>query len=147
MEVIIMKNDLTEWNGGFLSPLFDFLEPEEYRVPKYARGLNMKTDIKSDEKNYVMEIELPGIKKEDIDISLNNGYLTVKAKAEHQEKEGEGKKNFIHRERFSGVASRSYYVGDVDEKSITASFNNGVLTLSFPKERKVENNEHRISIQ
>ena len=147
-----MKNELMNYgyDDGFFSPLFDFLAPEEVHTPKQARGLAMKTDIKSNDKNYVMEVELPGIKKEDVNVSLKNGYLTIRVSEKHEENgdKQEGKKeNFIHRERFSGVSSRSYYIGDVDEKSIEANLENGVLTLTFPKEKEKVESDHRIAIK
>ncbi len=144
-----MKNELMNYayDDGFFSPLFDFIAPEEYRGSKYSRGLAMKTDIKSDESNYIMDIELPGIKKEDIDLSLKNGYLTIRASSKHEDKEKDKKGNYLHRERFEGTASRSYYIGDVDEKSVEAKFENGLLTLSFPKEKKEAETDHRIAIK
>ncbi len=145
-----MKNELTnyDYDGGFFSPLFDFFAPEEIRNPKYARSLAMKTDIKSDEKNYTMEVELPGIKKDDISVSLKNGYLTVKAVVKHEDEEKEKKNsNYLHRERFYGTSSRTYYVGDIDEKSVEANFTDGLLTLTFPKEKEKVEEDHRISIK
>lgn len=144
-----MKNELMNYNEDSLfDPLFDFFAPANFYEPKYVRGLAMKTDIKEDEKNYVMDVDLPGIDKKDIDISLNNGYLTIKAKANTDTGEKDKKGGFVHRERFSGTASRSYYVGDIDEKAIAATFANGVLTLTFPKENeKKEELEHRIAIK
>lgn len=145
-----MRNELGTYLGGsLLDPLFDFFAPEEEHDSRYAAGLEMKTDIKSDEKNYVMEVDLPGVDKKDISVNLKEGYLTIRAKVDHSIDEKEkGKKAFVHRERFSGVASRSYYVGDIDEKTIDASFANGVLTLSFPKvaTKQVEA-QHLISIK
>lgn len=148
-----MKNELMNYgyDDGFFSPLFDLFVPEEAHAPKYARGLAMKTDIKSSDKNYVMEVELPGIKKENIDISLKNGYLTIRVSEKHEDngnnQEGKKNGNYIHHERFSGVSSRSYYIGDVDEKSIEANLENGVLTLTFPKEKEKVESDHRIAIK
>ena len=148
-----MKNELMNYgyDDGFFSPFFDLFVPEEAHAPKYARGLALKTDIKSSDKNYVMEVELPGIKKENIDISLKNGYLTIRVSEKHEDngnnQEGKKNGNYIHRERFSGVSSRSYYIGDVDEKSIEASLENGVLTLTFPKEKEKVESDHRIAIK
>lgn len=149
-EVLIMKNELANYGyeDGFFSPLLDFFAPEEVHAKNFSRGLAMKTDIKSDEKNVIMEIELPGIKKENIDVSLKNGYLTVRASNNVEQNEEKDKKgHYLHRERFYGSASRSYYLGDVDEKSIAASFENGVLTLTFPKEREQVEDNHKIAIK
>lgn len=94
----------------------------------------MKTDIKKEGDNYVMEIDLPGVIKEDISLSLEKGYLTVIVKA-NKTTENE----YIIRERVSGEYGRRYYVGnDITEEDVKAAFTNGVLTLTFPIEKKVE---------
>ncbi len=93
----------------------------------------MKTDVKEKDGNYILDIDIPGYNKEDIQIELNNGYITVVAKANStidEEKDG-----YIHKERFVGQCSRSYYAGEnIKEEDIKASFKNGTLTLVFPKE-------------
>ena len=95
----------------------------------------MKTDVKEKDGNYIIEIDVPGYNKEDIQIELENGYLTVTAKA--NTKVDEEKEGYIYKERFVGECSRSFYTGeDVKEEDIKASFKNGTLTLTFPKEDK-----------
>ena len=130
-----MKNAVSNFEGSFLfDPLFDLLSSEDFPETRGFRSLDMKTDIKEEGSNYLMEIDLPGVNKKDISISLNDGYLTVEAKVDRENNEKDKKGNYIHRERFSGIASRNYYVGDVEQKDVTAAFDNGVLKLSFPKE-------------
>lgn len=118
---------LTRVNG--LNSLFNEVFP-------YAAKSNaeyMKTDIKKEGDNYVVEIDLPGVKKENISISLEKGYMTVIAKV------GESETEYIVRERACGEYGRRYYVGDeITEQDIKASFAEGVLTLTFPIEKKVE---------
>ena len=95
----------------------------------------MSTDIKEKDGNYIIEMDLPGYEKENISIELENGYLNVSAKADKSNEEKNEKENFIHRERFYGECSRSFYVGDnVTEEDIKAAFKNGTLTLTVPKE-------------
>jgi HSP20 family molecular chaperone IbpA len=96
----------------------------------------MKTDVSENEKNYVFTVDLPGYDKKNIKISLDDGYLTLAAekKSETETKE----KNFLRKERFEGQTSRCFYVGNVDEKLINASYENGVLTVNVPKEEKPE---------
>ncbi len=143
-----MKNELTNYTEGFFDPLFDFLTPDVIRDSHVARGLEMRTDVTESENDYELDIDLPGISKDDISVTLDDGYLTIKAKANRNFDNGEKRKNFVHRERFSGVSSRSYYLGSVDEEKIEASFNNGVLHILVPKkvEKPVENG-HRIAIK
>ncbi len=133
--------DLKNRNNPLEHVLFD-----DWFMPETNKGLQMRTDIKEDENNYVLEVELPGIDKKDIDISLENGYLTIKACAHNKFKEhenGNENKKFVHRERFYGVSSRSYYIGDVDKKTINASFENGILSVTFPKENQAKKEEDR----
>jgi len=99
----------------------------------------MRTDVKETEKSYEMEIEMPGFEKNQINMSLDNGYITVSAKKE--DKEGD---KYLKRERTSSY-SRSYYVGDVDQTQITAKYENGVLTVCVPKEQQ-QKLAHNINI-
>jgi Molecular chaperone (small heat shock protein) len=142
-----MKNDIAE-RGNFFLDLFPegFMGPSIY--DHYTKGLEMKTDIKDDGANYLMEVELPGIEKKDITVSLKDEYLTIKANVNAESEDKAKKGDFIHRERYTGVATRSYYVGEVDMKSIKARYLNGVLTLTIPKEAEKKAEEaHTISIE
>lgn len=95
----------------------------------------MRMDVKENENGYTADIDLPGCKKEDISIELNNGCLTVTAKRHYEEEEKDGEGSFIRRERFSGECSRSLFVGEhVKREDVKAKFENGVLSLAFPKE-------------
>lgn len=96
----------------------------------------MKTDIKETEKDCVLDIDLPGYKKEDIKAHLKDGYLTITAtqNKNNDEKDKEGR--YLRRERYTGSVSRSFYVGkNLSETDISAKFENGILTLSFPKKQ------------
>ncbi|MBR5370152.1 MAG: Hsp20/alpha crystallin family protein [Bacilli bacterium] len=92
----------------------------------------MKTDIREDDKSYLLEIDLPGYSKDDIKIDITDGYLTINAKVEKEN--NDDSKNYVRRERFTGEVSRSFYVGeDIKEDEVKASFKNGILTLEVPK--------------
>ena len=115
-------------------------------TPLFANGTDMRTDVTEDDKNYVFACELPGYDKKDIKISLEDGYLTIAA--EKKAESEEHKKSFLRKERFEGQTSRCFYVGNVDEKAIAAKYDNGVLTVSVPKEEKpVEDKANYIDIQ
>ncbi len=116
--------------------LFDDFFNEDF-LPRKERNM-MKTDIKEHKNKYTVEVDLPGFSKENIDLSLNNGYLNIHAKVEKKDdKEDEGK--FLHRERFYGECSRSFYVGDeIEEKDIQAEFKNGILKIDVPKKEEVK---------
>ena len=99
----------------------------------------MKTDIKETEDQYVLSVELPGFNKEDVKLSLKDGYLNISASTQNEDEEKDGK--FLRRERYTGSMTRSFYVGeDITEEDVKAKFGNGVLTLSLPKEapKKIE---------
>lgn len=94
----------------------------------------MKTDIKEKDGSYLLDVELPGFKKEDIHLNLENGYLTIEANhnVDNSEKDQEG--NVIRRERSYGSCSRSFYVGDaITEEEIKAKYENGELKIFLPK--------------
>ena len=100
----------------------------------------MKTDIKEKDGNYILEIDIPGYNKEDIQIELEEGYLTVTAKSNTKVDEEED--GYIYKERFTGECSRSFYAGEnIKEEDIKATFKNGTLVLTFPKEetKQLEN--------
>ncbi len=97
-------------------------------------GREMLTDVKEHEDHYDVQIDLPGFKKEDINVELNNGYLTVTANKGHEQEEKDKAGKIIRQERYSGMMSRSFYVGeDVTNEEVHAKFENGVLMLEIPK--------------
>ena len=92
----------------------------------------MKTDIREDDKSYLLEVDLPGYSKDDIKIDITDGYLTINAKVEKEDKDES--KTYVRRERFTGEVSRSFYVGeDIKEDEVKSSFKNWILTLEVPK--------------
>ncbi len=113
----------------------------------------MKTDINEKDGNYVMEVELPGYSKDDIKIDLKDKYLTITAQKEESKEEENNEEDekvkYIHKERYTGTCKRSFYVGDaITEEDVKAAFNDGVLTVSFPKDKeKVEEEEKLIAIE
>ena len=97
----------------------------------------MKTDIKEKKDKYVIEMDLPGYEKENINIELNNGYLEISAKVEKSNDSEEDDEKFVRRERFFGECSRSFYVGeDITEEEINAEFKNGILKVEIPKKEE-----------
>jgi HSP20 family molecular chaperone IbpA len=115
-----------------------FRDTERKLYGKSANGL-MKTDVREHEGNYMLDIDLPGFKKEDISLTLDNGYLVVGAAKVVNEDEKDSKGKLLRQERFSGAMQRSFYVGDgIDETDVKAKFEDGVLSLTFPKEKEPE---------
>ena len=96
----------------------------------------MRTDIREKGDNYIIDVDLPGYDKEDIDIEMEHGYLRVTAKTNKNIDESDEEERYIHKERYFGECSRSFYVGEnLKEEDIRASFKNGILTLVVPKEQ------------
>ena len=115
---------------------FDLFD-DMFRDPFFERKeMNlMRTDIREKGDNYIIEIDLPGYDKEDIQIEMEKGYLKVSAKTTKETDNSENEK-YIHKERFYGECSRSFYVGEnLKEEDIKAAFKNGILTLTVPKEQ------------
>lgn len=108
------------------------------RVEKKLYGKNaarlMKTDVHEQEDQYEVDMDLPGFKKEEISLELNNGYLTVSAAKGLDKDENDKKGKLIRQERYAGSMQRSFYVGEnLTEEDIKASFQHGVLSLIIPK--------------
>ena len=99
-------------------------------------GKVMKTDLKEHDDGYELLVDLPGFKKDQIELQLQNGYLTISAK-KGVEADGKDKKGkIVHQERYTGSMTRSFYIGEnVSEEDVKAKFEDGVLTLDFPKEK------------
>lgn len=96
----------------------------------------MKTDVREHDDSYEIDIDLPGFDKEDINLNLKEGYLTVKA-SRTSDKEDKKHGKVIRQERYSGSMTRTFYVGElVTEDEIKASFKNGVLKMTMPKKDK-----------
>jgi len=128
MPSIFAENLFDDW--------FDF--PAFHEADRKLYGKNaahiMKTDVHEHEDHYEMDIDLPGFKKEEIELTLENGYLTVTAAKglDEENKNSEGK--IIRQERYSGRMQRSFYVGEaLTEEDIGARMEHGVLSLTIPK--------------
>lgn len=107
---------------------------------------NMKCDIYEKEGSYHIEADVPGIDKKDITVECSDGYLTISATKESSENEENEDKSFIRQERFYGTVTRKFYVGNIQEDKIAATFKDGVLKIDIPKEDK-DKNKKIIDIQ
>ena len=116
---------LPMWNGR--NPLYG----------KHAKNM-MKTDVRDMENTYELDVDLPGFKKDEINVELKDGYLTISAAKglDKDEKDKEGK--YIRKERYAGACSRSFYVGDVQQKDVSAKYEDGILKVTLPKQAKKE---------
>ena len=138
---LFTENLFDDWLGDF------GLEKEMNRLNRrlYGKraGREMLTDVREHDDHYDLEIDLPGFKKEDITVELENGYLTVTANKGHDQEEKDKKGTIIRQERYSGTMSRSFYLGEnYQTEDIRASFEGGVLTLNVPKKEEQKQIEH-----
>ena len=134
MPSIFGENLFDDFMNDFVFPDFtDSANIEKALYGKHAKNI-MKTDVKDTENGYEVDIDLPGFKKDEISIELENGYLTVSA-AKGLDKDEEDKKGkYIRKERYAGAMQRSFYVGEnLTQEDIKAKYENGILRLSVPK--------------
>ena len=104
----------------------------------------IRADIRETEKEYIIEADLPGVRKEDIRLELEDGVLTLGV--EQNEQIDEERENYIRRERRYGSYCRSFRVDGVKEDKVTAKYENGVLTVKLPKSEVSKPKTHRIDI-
>ena len=117
----------------FEFPFYD--DKAEKKLYGHHAANLMKTDIQEHDDGYTLEMDLPGFKKDEIKVELNNGYMTISAAKGLDEDEKDKKSGkYIRRERYTGSCQRSFYVGeDVTEEDIKAEFKHGILKLFVPK--------------
>ena len=139
-----MKNEMTN-RLGFFDPFFEDFFGKEY---KRTNNELMKTHIKDEGDHYSFEVELPQVKKENVKVSVEDGYMTIYAEYNNSENEKNSNGKYIRRERYYGATSRSFYVGDnVTEKDIEAKLENGVLTLNVKKQEEKKPEKRYIEIK
>ena len=138
-----MSNYLPTVFGENLVDVFDDFDRNFFRgfgnidhtlYGKHAQNL-MKTDVKETEDGYEVDVDLPGFKKDEIKVSLEDGYLTIEAAKGLDEDEQEKKTGkYIRKERYAGACQRSFYVGDnLTQEDIKGEFKHGILKLFVPK--------------
>ena len=125
-----------------------FKEMEDFEKHYFGRQLPaFKTDIRETENAYILDAELPGFSKEDIHAEVRNGYLTIHAEHKSENEEKDEKNNNIRRERSYGSFSRSFDLEGIKSDEITASYKDGVLSLTLPKEETKQTEGRRLEIQ
>ncbi len=123
----------------FMDDLFGIPELKEFdnmEKKLYGRraGRMMKTDVREKDDNYEVVIDIPGFKKEEITVELDEGYLTINAAKGLDKDENDKKGKLIRQERYAGSMTRSFYIGEnVQKEDIEATYRHGVLKLTIPK--------------
>ena len=129
LPAIFGENLFDEMFDDMMHPMHSM---EKALYGKHARAI-MKTDVRETDNSYEVDIDLPGFKKDEVNVQLEDGYLTVSA-AKGLDKDEKKKGRYIRQERYAGSMSRSFYVGEgLEPKDIRAKFENGILQLSIPK--------------
>ena len=122
---------------------FNFLDDSV--LEDYRKTSIMNTDIIEKESGYELQIDLPGVKKEDIKIEMNKNLINISVSI--SKSSDEENKKYIRKERFTGEIKRSFNIGeDIDEDNINASFENGILYLNLPKKEENDSNKKFIEI-
>ena len=119
----------------FFSDPFAMVMPQG-RNPLYGKHSKniMKTDVRETDSTYELDIDLPGFKKDEVNVELKDGYLTIQATKGLDKDEKDKKGKYIRQERYAGSCSRSFYIGeDVEPTEISAKFEDGILRISVPK--------------
>ena len=137
-----MSNYLPTVFGENLMDVFDDFDRNFFRgfgnvdhtlYGKHAQNV-MKTDVKETDDGYEVDIDLPGFKKDEIHLELNNGYLTISTEKSLVKDDENKHGKMLRQERYSGMMQRSFYVGEhLTEEDIKASYESGVLHVSIPK--------------
>ena len=126
----------------FYNMLDDFFTDSRMIRTNYAGAF--RVDVKDNGKDFAIAADLPGIKKEEIDVAVNEGTLSISI---NRNEENEDKnERYIHRERRCSSMTRSIYLGDIDQAGITAKLEDGVLHITVPK-KEVKNNTFKVDVQ
>ncbi len=128
---------------NFIDDLFGFPYMKEFDNMEhdmerklYGRKASrmMKTDIREKDDNYEISVDLPGFRKEDITVELDNGYITINASKNLDKDDNNKKGKLLRQERYAGSMTRSFYVGEnVEKEDVDANYRHGVLNLTIPK--------------
>ncbi len=133
---IFGENLFDDWFGF---PVFPELHDVDRKLYGKHAPREMKTDVREHDDGYELDIDLPGFKKDELTLHLENGYLTVSAAKGLDQDKTDKKGKFIRQERYAGAMQRSFYIGaDITEEDIKAAFKHGVLTLNIPKKEKAK---------
>ncbi|MFU7516017.1 heat shock protein Hsp18 [Clostridium sp. HCS.1] len=138
------NNSITKKGDEFENMVNSFFNDDFFNSFSLMKN-NFSVDLKEDDNNYIIEADLPGVDKKDIDISYKNGYLNISAKRENNLEEK--KDNYVRQERSYGEFKRSFYIDNVEEDKIDANFDNGVLKVNLPKLNKEIHETKKIEVK
>ena len=131
--------------NDFFNGFFDDFFNDDFFAPAAFENKTFNADVKETDNEYLVCAELPGVKKEDINLDFKNNYLTISAK--RNEFHNENRDSYIRKERMYGQFSRQIYIPNVEKDKICAKFENGELKIILPKENPSVQSDSRIFIQ
>ncbi len=135
------QNEMTERSEDPFDALWDSF----FNNVMDRSKLGFRTDVKEKDDKYVIDAELPGMKKEDIEVEMDDNYLTISANnEEYTEEEDEG---YIRKERRRGSYCRSFYIENIKEDEIEAEYNDGILEIKLPKKEETVSKKKTIDIK
>lgn len=127
-------------------PFNDFFNDDLF-APLVGDAHQLRTDIRETEEAYVIESELPGFNKADISVDYTNNYVTIKAVRKQEDEQAGEDQRLIRRERYYGEFVRRFYIQDIDENQIKGKFEDGVLKLMIPKQKRKDSVTQKIEIE
>jgi len=155
MEVLIMfgltpynrrNNILARRNDIFdLRSVFEDFFGDSFFGGFFSAAHPIRADIRETDKEFIIEAEIPGVKKEDIKLELRDNNLTISV--ENSVETNEERENYIRRKRRYGSYSRSFYVDNVRPEDVTAKYNDGILTIVLPKAEEIRRKGYNIEIK
>ena len=125
----------------FFDDDFPMIPMRSIRNPLYGKNAKnlMKTDVRETDNTYELDIDLPGFKKDEVQLDLKDGYLTISAAKGLDKDQKDKKGKYIRQERYAGACSRSFFVGEgIEPQDVSAKFEDGILRVSLPKQVKKE---------
>ena len=120
---------------------FPMIPMRSIRNPLYGKNAKnlMKTDVRETDDTYELDVDLPGFKKDEVQLDLKDGYLTISAAKGLDKDQVDKKGKYIRQERYAGACSRSFFVGEgIEPRDVSAKFEDGILRVSLPKQVKKE---------
>ena len=125
----------------FFDDDFPMIPMRSIRNPLYGKNAKnlMKTDVRETDNTYELDVDLPGFKKDEVQLDLKDGYLTISAAKGLDNDQEDKKGKYIRQERYAGACSRSFFVGEeIEPRDVSAKFEDGILRVSLPKQVKKE---------
>ncbi len=139
------NNEIQRYNSLFdIDRIFENFFNDTVFPSLYSNSSHMRVDIRETEKDYILEADLPGVEKEDINIEIHDNRLTISVQSDEKKEEQKG--NYIRRERRLSSMVRTFAIDNIQSDKISAKYENGVLVLTLPKKEEAKPKGRKINI-